>query len=65
MLQFAFAVACGCGVFLLAGATRYRGWILPDQVCTLGAALCDNPGSIAAFGLAMVAVAAVHRIVQN
>ena len=65
MLQLVMAIACACGLFLLAGATRYHGWFLPDQVCTYCATLCDNPGALATIGTALVLAAAVRRIVQN
>jgi len=65
MLQVIMAVLFGGGLFLLAGATRNRGWFVSDQVCTLGATFCDNPGWIVTIGIALVIVAAVNRIVQS
>ena len=65
MLPFIMAVLCGCGLFLLAGATRYHGWYVPDQICAVGAMLCDNPSWIVTVGTALVIVAAVNRILQS
>lgn len=65
MLQAIFAVLCGGGVFLLANATRNRGWTISDQICVQGAALCDNPGSIAVAGVVLVIFAAIHMMVRT
>lgn len=64
MLQAIFAVVCGGGVFLLANATRNRGWTISDQICVLGAPLCDNPESIAVIGVGLVIFAAIHLMVK-
>ena len=65
MLQAIFAVLCGAGVFLLANATRNRGWTISDQICFQAAALCDNPGSIAIVGVVLVIFAAIHMMVRT
>ncbi|HEX7792309.1 MAG TPA: hypothetical protein VF467_17475 [Afipia sp.] len=53
------------GLFLLAGATRNHGWFLADQVCSVGAPLCDNPGWILIIGAALVFVATIHTIART
>ncbi len=56
----------GCGViFLLASASRNKGWVAADQLCQHGAFLCDNPGLILITGAALLVVAAVHAMVQT
>jgi hypothetical protein len=53
------------GVFLLAGATRNHGWGVADQVCRIGATLCDNPGWIIIAAAVLVIVAAVQSIART
>ena len=65
MLQVIFAFLCGGGAFLLAGATRNRGWTVADQVCLHGAAFCDNPSLIVVSGAVLVIFAAIHLMVRN
>lgn len=65
MLQVIFAFLCGGGAFLLAGATRNRGWTIADKVCMQGAVFCDNPSLIVACGAVLVIFAAIHLMVRN
>ncbi len=65
MLQFIFALLCGGGLFLLAGATRNHGWHFADQLCMHGAVICDNPSVIVATGSVLVIFAAIHLMVRN
>lgn len=59
------AILYGGGVFLLASATRNKGWLVSDQLCQQGAVLCDNPGMILTIGVALVLVAAVHAMIRT
>jgi hypothetical protein len=65
VLQLVFAVLCGGGLFLLAGATRNHGWYIADQLCLQGAAFCDNPGPIIFTGSILVIFAAIHLMVRS
>lgn len=65
VLQVIFAILCGGGAFLLAGATRNRGWTVADQMCLQGAVFCDNPSLIVACGAVLVIFAAIHLMVRG
>jgi hypothetical protein len=65
MRQLVLAISGAGGIFLLAGATRNRGWSLADQVCVQGAVLCDNPGWVLAIIAALLFVATVQSIAKT
>ncbi|MEW6767723.1 MAG: hypothetical protein AB1342_06805 [Pseudomonadota bacterium] len=65
MLQIIFAILCGGGLFLLAGAMQNHGWSIADQVCLHGAVFCDNPSLIVTTGSVLVIFAAIHIMVRN
>ncbi|MDO8981248.1 MAG: hypothetical protein Q7V17_18660 [Afipia sp.] len=65
MRQLILAISGAGGIFLLAGATRNRGWPLADQVCVQGAVLCDNPGWVLVTLAALLFVATIQSIAKT
>jgi len=65
MRQLILAISGAGGIFLLAGATRNRGWPLADQVFVQGAVLCDNPGWVLAIVAALLFVATIQSIAKT
>jgi hypothetical protein len=65
MRQLILAISGAGGIFLLAGATRNRGWPLADQVCVHGAVLCDNPGWVLVSVATLLFVATIQTIAKT
>lgn len=64
MRQLILTITGAGGIFLLAGATRNRGWALADEVCRQGATLCDNPGWLLVTLAALLFVATIKTIAK-
>ncbi len=65
MRQAILAIVCAGGVFMLAGATRNRGFYLADQVCAQGAFLCDNPWWILVSCAVLLFIATIQSIAKT
>ena len=65
MRQAILAIVCAGGVFLLAGATRNRGFYLADQVCAQGALLCDNSWLVLVICAVLLFVATIQSIAKT